>query len=89
MITTRAITRVAVGLTLAACAIAALAADAAGADAAASCSAPVHSQMELRVLDRATQGPDALRLKQQPDVLANLADDSDVCLWHLASFRGD
>ena len=63
MITTRNLTRVAVGLTLAACAIAALASDAIAGDptAATSCGAPVYSRMQLRVLDRATQGPDALR----------------------------
>ena len=63
MITTRTLTGVAIGLTLAACAIAAFAAEAGDgvARAAASCGAPVYSQTERRVLDRATQGPDALR----------------------------
>jgi hypothetical protein len=63
MISTRALTRVAIGLTFAACALAVFAADAPATDAsaAASCSSPVYSQMQLRVLDRATQGPGALR----------------------------
>ena len=60
MTTARAFTRAAVGLT-ATCAMAAFAAAAAAADTTASCAAPVYSQTQLRVLDRAAQGPGALR----------------------------
>ena len=59
----RAFSQVALGLTFAASACATFAADVGGTDAGAgaSCATPVYSQAQLRVLDRATQGPDALR----------------------------
>ena len=56
------LTRAAVGLAFAAGSVAAFAADATPGDAAAAaCTASVYSQMQQRVLDRATRGPDALR----------------------------
>jgi hypothetical protein len=50
-------------MTFAASAFATFAADAGGtaAGVGASCATPVYSQAQLRVLDRASQGPDALR----------------------------
>ena len=63
MTSSRVISKVGLGLIFAASAFATFAADA-GATAAgvgASCGTPVYSQAQLRVLDRATQGPDALR----------------------------
>jgi hypothetical protein len=59
MTTLRTLTRAALGLALATSAFAAVAADAVG--GAAACAAPVYSQTQLRILDRASQGPDALR----------------------------
>ena len=59
MTTLRTLTRAALGLALATSAFAAVGADAAGTDA--TCAAPVYSQSQLRILDRASQGPDALR----------------------------
>jgi len=63
MTSSRVLSRVALGLTFAASACATFAADVGGtaAGAGVSCAAPVYSQAQLRVLDRATQGPDALR----------------------------
>jgi len=62
MTTSLFLTRAAVGLTFAVGAVAPFAADATPGDAAAAaCAAPIHSQMQQRVLDRATRGPDALR----------------------------
>ena len=62
MNTAHPLTRAALCMTFAACAVPALAADATNPDAVpGSCASRPYSEMHERILDRAAQGPDALR----------------------------